>query len=111
MNDLTRNTTDATISPANTTSEVRLNIQLEFEYPHIDTGSAPLVPVEQRNRFEGDYRDVASLADAKLSVMLQRSAWFQTPDRQKTGVPLAQPVLLHPVQERGPRDAEQPRGL
>jgi hypothetical protein len=35
LNDLTRKMTDATVSPANTSTEVRLNIQLEFAYPHI----------------------------------------------------------------------------
>jgi len=35
LNDLTRKTTDATIKAAKTTTEVRLNIQLEFAYPHI----------------------------------------------------------------------------
>jgi len=35
LNDLTRNTTDATIRAANTTTEVRFNIQFEIPYPHI----------------------------------------------------------------------------
>jgi len=35
LNDLTRNTTDATIRPANISTILRLNIQLLLAYPHI----------------------------------------------------------------------------
>jgi hypothetical protein len=35
LNDLTKKTTDATMSTANVSTMVRLKIQFEFEYPHI----------------------------------------------------------------------------
>jgi hypothetical protein len=52
-NDLTRNTSDATISAANTSTMVRLNNQLEFEYPHIGEVSSNL---RASDRHVGNYR-------------------------------------------------------
>ena len=62
------------------------------------------MPTMNLNLFEGKLQRLLSLADAKLSVMLQRlSAGRQ--------FELGEPVLLHAVDEGRAGDAEQARGL
>ena len=62
------------------------------------------MPTMELNRYEGKLPRRLSLADAKLSVMLQ---WLSAGRQFELG----EPVLLHAVEEGRAGDAEQARGL